>query len=191
MRLYRYIKKSSSKFAEKVMYLTENSNFLRDVRILRKEWEINVKTDQDKNMDRLLWNKEFDKSITRLIKRNKLEKNIRDWLYRYIIYNDTESFNPEESIILQDKNDFFIKINPETNLKDVARAFEIIKELQGVKNKRTRIKKNLTRDKEIFKLSNEGKSTEEIWSSMKKKGHDLDFGNIKNIISRINKKIKG
>lgn len=190
MRLYRYIKRNPKKFEEKLAYLINNPHFKKDVRAVRKQHGLIGKVNRNDKMEFLLWDTNFDSAVTSIIGTNNLSESYRDWLYRYIVYKDTSNtFDPDASIIVQDTESFFIKILPVTTLAETKRAFEVIKKLQYKDKSRFRLKNNLKRDEEIIKLFNQDQSVNAIHRKMLKMGHDLDFGNIKTIVSRMNKKM--
>lgn len=191
MRPVRVIKIKPQKTREKILPLVMNGSFKNDVELLRNKWGMSNEINPDKIMDNLLWNENFYFDVLLFMKKYKLEKNWEDWVYSYLIYDDETAFNPEGAIILETKNkEFSIRVYNSTNLNEVRKAFKVIKELQGQDKKRLRLSKNLNRDKEILKLSEEGKTIKEISSIMIKKGKEVDYGQVKTIIFRMKNRLK-
>lgn len=191
MRLVRYIKRDPRKIQEKITYLLSNSGFQASVRSLRKRWKLSSRDNIEKKktaIAKLLWDQRFEHDVNELMKKNDLDSSWEDWIYRHVIFNDIgPAFDPEAGIIEQDGNQFWIRIDESTNLDDVKKAYKFIALEQGKTAKRRRFKKNLQRDNEIYALAANGKTIQEIYRSMKKMGRDLDFGNIKTVVSRYRK----
>lgn len=193
MRLIRYISKNNSKLPEKIALLESHPEFNADVRKLRHKFDITKQNIPDQ-IDRLLWDKDFELDVKSLMTKFSLPDRWEDLLFLYIITGRLRrEFDPSGSIILQETGNeqkFYIEVLPETTSRDVAKAFKIISKIWGEKPKKQRGRKNLDRDKKIAELAEQGKTIDEIYRVLIKERHDLDYGNIKTIVSRWNKRAK-
>ena len=193
MRLERYIKRKPNKLNIESANLMRNSDFKKQIKNIRKNWNIDIKETKNKKVDNLidtlLDDINFDKQISSLIKNFNLSQTWRDWLFKFIVHNKSfDSFDPYGNIIVQEINncvsEFYIKAGPHVTNEDAKRALLVIKTIKGETNVRARKKIYAERDYYIYNLSIKGKSTIEISSLVKKKyRQELDYGHIQKIIS--------
>jgi len=144
------------------------------------------------------------KDIVALMKKFKLDKDY--WLYslwHYLVYDNfgfgysqSESFPALEIKEDPETGAWKAKIvcSSGTTLADVKEAWRVIEGLRGIvlpKRKEFKIWKNLSRDKKIYSLYERGESIAEINNILNEEdGIDLDYGNIKKIISTFRKRLK-
>jgi hypothetical protein len=147
-------------------------------------------------------NPKLIKKTQALIKEFGLPKTWEDIILKYILEDDIfPDYNPN-GLSLEIKNEgdrpdeeYYLRIFPQTSIKEIKDAWpDIQKKINTNKIKtRKKTKGKLVRDMEIFRLYKTGKSISEIYTLIKKQfpSEDLDFGNIKVIISNYKKFVKG
>ena len=146
----------------------------------------------------------YYKDLLNLMKRFKLDKNY--WLaalWQYVRtgeYKQGDFYSETIPIIkLQKDEDGYLpkialEIGRSTTLKDVKEAWYRVEELKKLiygKQPKFKLWKNFERDSRAYELCLEGKTINEIDGILRKEyGADLDYGNIKKIISTYRKKLE-
>lgn len=144
----------------------------------------------------------YYKDLLQLMRRFKLDKNY--WLavlWQYVRtgeYKRGDFYSEAVPIIKFQKDEdgyipkIALEIGRSTTLKDVKEAWHRVEELKKliyVKQPKFKLWKNFERDSKVYALSEQGATIEEISSELKKDGYDLDYGNIKKIVSTYRKKL--
>ena len=90
---------------------------------------------------------------------------------------------------------FFLELNEKTSLADVKKKWKdislLVRKHAGKSSAKRRPSKQLFRDHLIWELARGGKTIDEIWQIMRASGgQDLDYGNVKKIVSTFAKRMK-
>ena len=189
--------------------MTMQPTFEKAVTALRKKWEIdtdylssNTKEAQDDWM-RLLENTNLLTDVQELLKKLNLSQSWDEVVQQYVVDNDTYYYKDESpfitknskglvmSVNMENLDDIVLHVGPETIFSDFKKAWEKIKKLRKVSLPRKRVRTQFIRDYEIFNQARSGASTATIHAHVKEKyGDDLDFGNIKKIVSEFYRRLK-
>lgn len=204
MRHIKYLTKNPKK-KEEIFRLIIRPDFDEAVSIIRKKWDIDIHEPlSEKDYISLMENVQLALDVKELMKKFKLPERLLDLLHGYIVVNDfvpSGNTDPEGlSLEIHFDNEaefstgeprYFLRLSKNTTLLDIKRAWpKIQKELRSDKKTKNRPWGKFWRDYEIYKLSTNGKTIEEIACFIKEKfKEDLDFGNIKKIESTFRKKI--
>lgn len=154
----------------------------------------------DKEFVQLLENNDLQKESKKIVRDFHLPISWADIIHKYIIDCEfiTEIAPDGIKFISEDGNNqpgnkFYLEISPNTSIKDIKDIWFLVqKEFKKYGYEKTRKKKSkkFNRNLEIYDLKKSGKTIQEIDSITNKKyGQDLDYGNIKTIISN-QKKIR-
>lgn len=148
-------------------------------------------------------NTKHHKDITELLKRFKLDREYWiKFLWQYAVYgvHDNDTLFSETAPILRiqtqpesGESKILLELGKNTTLKDVKKswyAVEAMKKFIYPNKGKFKEWKNIDRDAKIYTLSEQEKTIDEISSVLLKDGVDLDYGNIKKIVSTFKKKMK-
>lgn len=189
--------------------MTMQPSFEKAVVALRKKWEIdtdylssNTKEAQDDWM-RLLENTDLLTDVQELLKKFNLSQSWDEVVQQYVVDNDTYYYKDESPFItknsrglvmlvsMENPDDIVLRVGPETIFSDFKKAWEKIKQYRKVPQSRKRVRTQFIRDYEIFNQARSGASIATIHAYIKEKySDDLDFGNIKKIVSEFYNRLK-
>lgn len=210
MRLAKNISKDNGRAID-FIEITMRQDFKDAVKKLRHKW--NIDTDFLSGDS-----EEASTEWLRFLENNELREDVKDllaflslslsWLgvaHMYIVddnfysYNDTSHWitsNPLGLVLEQDlenPDNIILRVGAETAWPDFKIAWEEIKKIRGIVTPRKRERKLFLRDYEIFSLAKNGKTIPEICTTIEDKygkSKDLDYGNIKKIVSDFYTRLK-
>lgn len=148
-------------------------------------------------------NTKHHKDIAELLKHFKLDREYwLKFLWQYVVYgtHDDDSLFSETAPILRVQTQpesgeakILLELGKNTTLKDVKKNWYTVEAMKKIiyPNKgKFKEWKNFERDARIYSLYAEGKTIGEIWSQIKDefKNQDLEYCNIKKIVSTFKKK---
>ncbi|GEM_PF-3947836 len=204
MRLikYRYLGVNPGKKIELYKKLVLDSHFNLAVNKIREELEISGDAD-DLSMEEfihLIESSAVSEKVKALVKEFNLPKTWSDIIHRYVVEGDFTSEIDPDGLMLEisqkdegSEKEYFLRISPSTSIEDIKNVWFLIqKEIGSRKKTKKKINKKFDRDQRVYKLYLARNSTEKIAEAVKKEfGEDLDYGNIKVIISNQKKLTKG
>jgi len=182
--------------------MTLNPSFDKAVLELRKKWEIdtdyltsNTKEAQDDWM-RLLENTSLHADVQKLLTDLNISLSWDEVVQQYVVDGDTYYYKDESSFItknskglvlsvnMEEPYDIVLHVGPETIYSDFKKAWKKIEKYRKVPLPRKRVRTQFIRDYTIFTQARNGASIQTIHAVIKNKfGEDLDYGNIKKIVS--------
>ncbi len=134
-----------------------------------------------------------DDHISELLSKHKLSKHWFQVVFFYLISNgslnqtNVMTENQHGLVITEENLEYpgiTLHIGPDTTYTEYISAWKMIKEKRGKKLKINKCRENAARDLRLFTLHKQGRTLSEIYKIIKEEyGDDLDYGNIKKVIS--------
>jgi hypothetical protein len=188
-------------YADMHKKLVINEKFQSALKKIRAEFGIKVEELTGKRIAQLSKNPELLKRSKKLTSELGLGQTWQGIVHQYILWDEFyfPDYDPE-SIFLETRKEnnkseeeFYLRIFPHTSSKDIERVWgKIQKEISPNGAQRKRIEEKFNRNARISYLASIKTKVPEIWGLIKKEfGEDLDYGNIKVIISNYEKFRKG
>lgn len=178
--------------------LTLNPEFKEEVENIRDTFDITLdETMEDtKEAERkvisFIEDDKLNKRVEELRKKFKLQKQWRNMLMDYVIFNETlpNYYIGGLKLEIDDEDEYKLILTKDTTLKEIILAWPAIEKELGKSKTRDKPWRKFWRDYDIYKMAEDGKTVNEICSLIcKKYGEDLQYGNIIKIESSFRKKI--
>lgn len=181
-------------YAEMYKKLVINEKFQSAIKKIRVEFGIKVMEGMTSSkIKRFNQDPELIKKAKKLTRDLGLPQTWQGVVHQYILWDEFyfPDYDPEALFLETRKEsktseeEFYLRVFPHTSIKDIEQAWTTIqKEINPKGIQRKRIEKKFNRNARISYLAGNGKRLSEIWTTIRKEfGEDMDYGNIKVVIS--------